>query len=80
MAVVTSFKENVLRVKNGSFYRGEINKGIFVVNNDKAIKRTVVFGNSNFDYVEIISGLQKGDQIIISDMGEFDDNNELKIK
>ena len=37
-------------------------------------------GDSNFEYVEVVSGLQEGDQVIVSDMNAYKDKNKLKIE
>lgn len=68
--VVTKAHHQVLRVKNGPFYQGGQEQKVFVVRGNQAEQRTVHFGDSNFDYVQVRSGLQPGDEIIISDMKE----------
>ena len=77
--VVTSFKKNVVLVKNGPFYRGGNKQEVFVKNGDNLIRKTVEFGESNFDYVEIVSGLSDGDQVVVSDMSEFERYEELTL-
>jgi HlyD family secretion protein len=69
--VVTAFKDNVVRVKNGPFYKGSRDQKIFIINEKKAIRKTVNIGESNFEYVEIINEVQPGDQVIISDMSDY---------
>ena len=78
--VVTKAHKGVLRVKNGPFYQGGKEQEVFVVQGDKAERRTVRFGDSNFDFVQITSGLRPGDQIILSDTKDFIDTPELTIK
>ncbi|MCG8522516.1 MAG: efflux RND transporter periplasmic adaptor subunit [Pseudomonadales bacterium] len=78
--VVTSFKENAVLIKNGPFYRGGNKQEVFVVQNDKLIKREVAFGVSNFNQVEVINGLRKGEEVVISDMSDFERFEELTIK
>ncbi|MBC6989915.1 efflux RND transporter periplasmic adaptor subunit [Hymenobacter sp. BT491] len=77
--VVTKSHPNVLRVKNGPFYQGGQEQPVFVVKDGKAIRRTVRFGDSNFDYVQIISGLQPGEEIVLSDMKDYVDTPELTL-
>lgn len=38
---------------------------------DKLVKRKVKIGDSNREYVEIISGLKEGDQVVVSDMEQY---------
>ena len=51
--VVTSFKADVVRVKNGPFYDGIVEQRVFVIEGNTAVGRTVDIGASNFDWVEI---------------------------
>jgi HlyD family secretion protein len=44
------------------------------------VKRKVKLGDSNFEYVEVVSGLQSGDQVVVSDMSEFRNKKKLKVK
>ncbi len=78
--VVTSFKENVILSKNGAFYKGATKQNVFVVRDEKLIRKEVEFGVSNFDYVEIASGLSVGEQIVTSDMSDYERHEEISIK
>lgn len=69
--LITDTRNQVLRVANGSAFNGSNLQEIFVINNGVAERRTVKTGLSNFDYVEIISGLKVGDEIITSDMNSY---------
>ena len=66
--VVTSARHGVLRVRNGPFYQGGREQPVFVVAQGRAVRRTVRFGASNFDFVEVLNGLQAGDEVVVSDM------------
>ena len=46
---------------------------------DRLVKRKVQLGDSNREYVEILSGLQTGDRVVISDMDEYNKSDKLKI-
>lgn len=78
--VVTKSHKKVLRVKNGPFYQGGQEQAVFVVRGDKAERRTVRFGDSNFDFVQITNGLHPGDEIILTDMKDHAETRELTIK
>lgn len=78
--LVTSSKSNVLRTINGPAFKGASVQDIFVVQNGKAIRRTVEVGLSNFDYVEIKSNVKAGDIIITSDMSDYKNAREVTIK
>ncbi|QNE39081.1 HlyD family efflux transporter periplasmic adaptor subunit [Hymenobacter sp. NBH84] len=77
--VVTKAHPKAVRVKNGPFYQGGREQPVFVVKDGWAERRTVRFGDSNFDYVEVISGLRPGEQIVLSDMKEHQDTPRLRI-
>jgi HlyD family secretion protein len=78
--VMNSIKEDVLRIANASYYAGNGEYDLFVVNGDQLLKRHVHLGESNFEYVEVINGLQTGDEVIISDMSDYQNKNKLKLK
>jgi HlyD family secretion protein len=77
--VITSYKENVIRVKNGAFYKGASKQMVFVVRGNKLIRKEVEFGESNFNYVEIVSGLKAGDELVVSDMSDYERHERLTI-
>lgn len=79
--VTNAVKEDVMRVANSSYYVGRGDYNLFVLDgDDQLVKRKVQLGDSNFEYVEVISGLQPGDQVVVSDMSEFRNKNKLKLK
>ena len=77
--VITRAHRGVLRVKNGPFYQGGKEQPVFVMHDGRAVRRTVRFGDSNFDFVQITSGLRAGEEIVVSDMKEHFDTPELTI-
>lgn len=81
MYVSYGYKDKVVRVPNGSFYRGEGDYEVFVFDGDDILrKRTIHAGDCNREYVEITEGLKPGDRIVISDMETYKTKNKLKIK
>ena len=78
--VMNAVKDDVLRIANSSYYVGKGEYELFVVNGNQLLKRKVQLGDSNFEYVEVVSGLQEGDQVIVSDMNAYKDKNKLKIE
>ena len=77
---MNAVKDDVMRIANASYYVGKGEYDLFVVNGDQLLKRKVQLGDSNYEYVEVISGLQPGDQVVVSDMASYKDKNKLKIK
>ena len=78
--VMNAVKDDVLRIANSSYYVGKGEYELFVVNGNQLLKRKVQLGDSNFEYVEVVSGLQEGHQVIVSDMNAYKDKNKLKIE
>lgn len=78
--VITSYKENTIRVKNGAAFNGSEEQKVFVLEGENAISRKVKIGESNSDYVEILSGVKAGEQVITSEMQDFIHLSKVKIK
>lgn len=78
--VMNAVKDDVMRIANASYYVGKGEYELFVINGDQLLKRKVQLGDSNYEYVEVVSGLEPGDQVIVSDMASYKDKNKLKIK
>lgn len=79
--VMNAVKEDVLRIANSSYYVGRGDYQLFVLDDsDELVKRKVRLGDSNFEYVEVVSGLQPGDRVVISDMSQYKNKNKLKLR
>lgn len=78
--LVTNVHSKTLRIANGPAFKGPADQDVFVVHGNKAERRRVKIGLTNFDYVEIQSGLQPGEVVITSDMSEYKNAQELTIK
>lgn len=79
--VMNAVKEDVLRLANASYYMGRGEYELFVLDSEEElVKRKVQLGDSNFEFVEVVSGLQPGDKVVISDMSSHKNKNKLKVK
>lgn len=78
--VMNAIKDDVKRIANGSYYMGKGEYELFVVKGDQLLKKTVMLGDSNFEFVEVVSGLEPGDEVIVSDMSSYKEKNKLKLK
>ena len=79
--VMNAVKEDVMRVANASYYVGRGEYDLFVRDGEgQLVKRKVQLGDSNFEYVEVVSGLKPGDQVGVSDMSQYKNKNKLKLK
>ena len=79
--VMNAVKEDVMRIANASYYVGRGDYELFVLDSENEIvKRKVQLGDSNFEYVEVINGLQPGDQVVINDMSSYKNKKQLKVE
>lgn len=78
--VIISKKDKVLRLPNGPYYKDRGYKEMYVVRGNKAYRTKILFGDSNFDYVEVLDGLKEGEKVILSDIGEKYTREEIRVK
>lgn len=75
------FKDDVLRIPNGSYYQGPGPYVLFVSEGEgKLSRRTVKLADSNREWVEVESGLEAGDRVVLNDMSNYEKYSSLKIK
>ena len=72
---------DVIFVGRSSTARENGTMGIFRLapDGDTAVRTQVVFGKSSVSEIQVISGLAVGDQIILSDTTQYDDNDRLRL-
>jgi len=79
--LISGQREQALRLKNGPVFTGAAEQPLFVLRGDEAIRKTAHIGLTGIDYVELLStDLQEGDQVIISDMNQFDHLDRIQLK
>lgn len=79
--VMCDIKDDILRIRNGSYYMGPGTYELFVLDgDDQVVKRKVRLGDSNYEYVEVIDGLRQGDRVVISDMSDFKTSQKVKLR
>ncbi len=69
-------------IPRGTFYQTTGGKWIYVVSPDgsRATRRNITIGRQNPLYYEVLSGLEPGEQVIISGYDSFGDTQELILK
>lgn len=78
--VMSEIKDETVRIPTGAYFKGPGTYQMFVMTGDDELeKRDVRLGDSNYEFVEVVSGLQPGDRVVTSDMSAFENNNKLKI-
>lgn len=68
-------------VANGAFFQDTGGNWMFVVSEDgsEAIKRTVRLGRRNSRYIEVLEGLEVGEEVITSPYSTFKEMDRLKL-
>lgn len=77
--VLTAVKDAVKRIANGSYYVGPGEYELFVRSGNELLKRKVQLGDSNYELVEVVSGLEPGDQVVVSDMSNYKNKRKMKL-
>jgi HlyD family secretion protein len=77
--LVTEIRPKALQVANGPAFNGRGKQDVFVLKNGSAERRTVEAGLSNFDFIEIKSGLKVGETVITSDMSSYKNYKSIPI-
>jgi HlyD family secretion protein len=74
--------KQALLVSRGGFYQSTGGQWIYVLdkNKTKAIKRNIRIGRQNPKYYEILEGLEKGENVIVSGYDNFGDADQLILK
>ena len=76
--VINAIKQDVMRIANGPYYSGQGTYELFVMDGSTLIKRKVQLGESNYEFVEVITGLQPNDKVVVSDMSQYRNKSKLK--
>lgn len=69
-----------MMITKGNFYKDTSGKWIFVIQNDKAVKRNIQLNRENQMYYEVVSGLKPNEKVIVSDYSDFKNYEEVNIK
>ncbi len=79
--VVYDVKDGVVMIPNGAYFQGAGVYQLFVKTEPgKLERRSVTLGDSNFDFVEVRSGIQPGEEVVVSDMAAYKNKGSLKLK
>jgi len=78
--VISERREGALNVRRGSIVAVDGGHALFRVRDHAAQRRTVRLGLTNFERTEILEGLEEGDEVILSDMSEYANRKEIRIR
>ncbi len=69
--ILLESKRDVLTLRRGPFLENSAGRVVYVVQGDLANRREVVTGSASVAEVEVLSGLEEGETVIISNTSEF---------
>ena len=73
--------DGVTIIPNGTYFEGAGSYQLFVKTADGELeRRSVALGDSNFDFVEVKSGIAPGEEVVVSDMSNYKSRRKLKLK
>ncbi len=80
LEVVTEHTSGSLRVKNGVVFNGGKIQEVFVLRDGIATRQQVKIGMSNTKFVQLLQGVEAGDEIIVSDMREYEHLKQIQVQ
>ena len=79
--VISERHEGALTVQRGSVLATDGGgHALFRVRGQAAVRRNVRLGITNFERTEILEGLEEGDEVILSDMTDYANRKEIRIR
>jgi HlyD family secretion protein len=73
--------DNVLRISRPSLGQEQSTVGLFkILENGDAERVQVKFGVSSVNTIEVISGLEEGDRVVLSDMSQWDAFDKVRLR
>lgn len=79
VSVVTGRRAGILVVRRGALARSSASQA-FVVRGGDAVRVPVRFGLAGEETIEIADGLREGEEVVISDMSEYEDVAKVRLK
>ncbi|KRA75798.1 ABC transporter permease [Lysobacter sp. Root667] len=77
--IVLDTRRNVLVVERGPFLEQAGGRFAYVVDGSRAVRRSIQAGASSLSAVEIVSGVQPGDRIVVSGSDQFDNAETVRL-
>ncbi len=77
--IVLDTREDVLMVERGPFLEQDGGRFAWVVEGSSAVRRPIQAGASSLNAVEIVSGLQEGERIVVSGTDQFANADRVRI-
>ncbi|MDE6207636.1 MAG: HlyD family efflux transporter periplasmic adaptor subunit [Muribaculaceae bacterium] len=79
--VAYGFKEQVLRIPQGNYFKGPGDYVLFVDDGSRTVRqRKVILGDSNREWVEVVDGLKTGERVATIDMTSYEKYKKLTLR
>ena len=78
--LILETRSDVLKVQRGPFLGDGAGRMAYVINGSMAVKRPIKTGRTSISEVEIISGLEENERIIISDIARFENAENVLLR
>ncbi|MBT1063202.1 efflux RND transporter periplasmic adaptor subunit [Bowmanella sp. Y26] len=75
--ILIESRQNVVKVRRGAFLESGGGRVTYVVNGNVALRHAIEIGARSLAEVEVLSGLKPGDEIIISSLEEFNQQQQI---
>ncbi|UHQ23965.1 HlyD family efflux transporter periplasmic adaptor subunit [Lysobacter sp. 5GHs7-4] len=77
--IVLDTRRNVLMVERGPFLEQAGGQFAYVVDGSRAVRRPIQAGASSLSAVEIVSGVQPGERVVVSGSDQFDNAETVRL-
>ena len=78
MRIVLDERNNVLKFERGPLVDASMHE-LYVIRGSRALRVPVALGASSVSEIEVLRGLTPGDQVVISDMRDFNRAPEVAL-
>lgn len=78
--IVTEERPETLYLPRTAFVTVDGTRALFVLRGDRAVRTPVEFGIASFERQEITGGLSAGDEVILSDMSDYTQLREVRLR
>src|SRR5688500_10628818 len=79
VSIVRDTKQNAIRVPREAVVRELREAHVFIADNGTAKRRDITLGIEEGDYIEALSGLKPGEQVIVAGQGALKDGAAIKV-
>lgn len=77
--VILELKTNVLKIARGEFVSSGGGRQAYQLQGEQAVRKTVELGALSVQWVEILSGATEGEQWVISNLADFNDQQRVNL-